>query len=298
MTDTPTGPSHFSASLEELRAAFENNEPNDDFYTARAVALLSSLVSAVHAQTAMMAMHIDAVTKGHPPYEMDAWREVIPLPPLKECRGKENRRPECTERHTDDCKYADPPPEPKHVLLDVGTRVLVTEKGRDQEGWLRYRNPVAGRISGYDMSRSKYQWQEEFDTGMYYTFNRWTGVGNHVEVHPDGPECPPPPQPVKREPTGPRMYVENHHGKQGHVLEVLHIEKDDSLWYRVQFLAPGVEPVLKRADSLTVIAPSQVHRCPRGQTGDECGSGENQCEPCLADEDGEADAIEGSMRGA
>lgn len=32
-----------------------------------------------------------------------------------------------------------------------------------------------------------------------------------------------------------------------------------------------------------------------GQTGDECSEGENRCELCLADEDAEADAIEGSM---
>lgn len=70
--------------------------------------------------------------------------------------------------------------------------------------------------------------------------------------------------PGNLEPIGPRIYVQNMRGEQGYITEVKHIAKDDSLWYRVQFFTPGTEPVLKRADSLTVIAESQVERCPNG----------------------------------
>ena len=226
--------------------------------------------------------------------DLPGWREKIGTTWLKRCRGREIRRPACEERHTDDCAYADPPPEPKHKILPVGTRVLVSEKERDREGWLRYRNPVAGRISGYDLHKSKYRYQIEYEPGVYAGYDSWAFVGNHVEVHPDGHLCPPPPQPVKHEPTGPRVYVENQRGKQGYVVEVLHIEKDDSLWYRVQFLTAGVDPVLKRADSLTVIAESQVTRCDNGQTPQECTE-IDPCEACQQDADEEGDKIEESM---
>lgn len=285
----PTGPKLFAEA--EKRRTEAVTETGDE----RTYQLLQALVAAVQANTAVQLM-IAENQHDFPPYETDAWREVLPQPPLRECRNKEARRPECAELHTEDCQYADPPPEPKHVLLDVGTRVLV-DPLHDPDCVCASTQPYAGKIAGYDMHRSKYQINEECygRPGEYYDFVKWEFVGNRVQVHPEGPECPPPPKPVKREPTGPVVYVENKYGKQGRLIEVYHHEKDDSLWYTVQFFSPGAEPVKKRADSLTVIAASQVERCPNGQTRDDCGSGENQCEPCLADEDEEADAIEESM---
>lgn len=128
---------------------------------------------------------------------MDGWRQVIPRAPLPECRSKEARRPECADRHTDDCAYADPPPEPKHELLPIGTRVLVSDwEWEDPDPWergerkLRLKNPQAGRISGYDMHKSKYRWQREWEPGRYAETDSWAFADNRVEVHPDGPDVP------------------------------------------------------------------------------------------------------------
>lgn len=96
------------------------------------------------------------------------------------------------------------------------------------------------------------------------------------------------------EPTGPRIYVQNHHGKQGHIVRF--DQKDDGrVCGLVQWYAPGTEPVWRTLDTLKIITSDEVERCPHGQTRDECGSGENQCELCLADEDEEGDMIEESM---
>lgn len=185
---------------------------------------------------------------------------------------------------------------PKHVLLDVGTRVLVSDlEWNEQTRKPERTNPQPGRISGYDMSKSKYRWRFEFSPGRYTEVDSWAFADNRVEVHPDGPKCPPPPQPVKREPTGPRIYVEDQRGKQGYVVDTGTVNEEGSLRLLVQWFAPGARPVWKQVEMLTIIAAEDVERCPSGQTRDECGSGENQCELCLADEDNEADAIEGSM---
>jgi hypothetical protein len=289
MSSAKTGPEHFEESVKEVFTALES-EGCDKIAT-----MLSALVSASYAHTAAVVMQVDAATDGRL-HELDAWREVFPRPPLKECRSKEARRPACAERHTEDCAYADPPPEPKHELLPVGTRVLVSDLVYNEETRKPERmNPSAGRISGYAADRTKYRWQREWQPGSYSDYESFAFADNRVEVHPDGPECPPPPKPVKREPTGPRVYVENRHGEQGYIRAVKHDEGEGGLWLDVQFLRPGVQPVWKRADSMTIIAASQVERCPSGQTGDECGSGENQCELCLAAEDEEGDMIERSM---
>lgn len=293
MTNDMTGPAHYRASNHLAdRAQHYTYGDGADPVTGNALAT-EALVHAVNAQTAMMAQLIDAVTGGHPPYEMDAWREVIPRPPLKECRGKENRRPACIERHTDDCTYADPPPEPKHVLLDVGTRVLVAEKERDREGWLRYRNPVAGRISGYDMHKSKYRYRVEYEPGIYADHDSWAFVGNHVEVHPDGPECPPPPKPVKREPTAPLVYVQHIKGHQGYIIGTEATENGDH-WHTVRWFKPGSPEERLNVRLVHVIAKSELERCDNGQTREECTEAD-LCVACEQDRDEEGDAIEESM---
>lgn len=106
---------------------------------------------------------------------------------------------------------------------------------------------------------------------------------------------PEPAEPVKQEPTGPRIYVQNLRGKQGHIVDTGKMNSDGGTDLRVQWYTPGSNPVWVSTELLTIIAATDVVRCPNGQTGDKCGSGENQCEPCLADEDTEAEGIERSM---
>ena len=50
-----------------------------------------------------------------------------------------------------------------------------------------------------------------------------------------------------------------------------------------------------RPPSGAIWPADKVERCPNGQTGDECGSGENQCEQCVMADDEEGDEIERSM---
>jgi hypothetical protein len=299
MTDNPTGPELFTNSMSYLddindgEAEYTSNSgervDNRLLYATMAVA------RAIHAHAAVMVMIAENMHE-FAPWEMEDWREVIPAPPLKECKGKEIRRPACAERHTEDCAYADPPQEPEHELLPVGTRVLVSDWQRDDDGVLRLMNPEPGKIVGYALGRSKYRWRREWnwEEGRYSEHDQWAFVDNRVQVHPDGPGCQPVPEPVEQEPTGPRIYVQNHHGKQGHVVRFGQKE-DGRVCGLVQWYTPGSQPVWRTLDLLTIIAESQVERCPNGQTRDECGSGENQCELCLAAEDAEAEAIEGSM---
>ncbi len=284
---TATGPEHFRESLDELDAAFPPGVSLPD--EEKIAALLSSLVSAVHAQTAVNLMIAENMGD-YPPYEVDAWREVIPRPPLMECKGREVRRPECAERHTEDCAYADPIPEPKHELLDVGTRVLVSERAtKYPDGTIVYDGqPRAAKIVGYDLHHSKYQLNVEEFGGGYYDFVTWAFADNRVQPHPeqDG---------AVAEPTGPRLYVQKFdHSKQGHVVEFAQ-DPDKGVCAKVQWYTPGTHPVWVSMDLLKVVAPENVDRCENGQTGDNCGSGENQCALCLAAEDDEADAIERGM---
>lgn len=283
-----TGPELFESAIAHLTDVINppsSDQNNDEF-------LKISQVYATQANTAAIVLlaGIVADAANIRAFELDAWAEVIPAPPLKECKGQELRRPACTERHTNDCAYTDPVPEPKHELLPVGTRVLVSEKEVDREGKIRYHNPVAGRISGYDMHRTKYRWQTEFEPGRYASHDYWAFVGNSVQVHPDGPECP-----SALEPPSPRIYVQNLRGKQGHIQRGPFRGGDGKLVVQVQWHAPGAQPVWVGLDVLQLIASTEVERCPNGQTGDDCGSGENQCELCLQAEDAEADDIERSM---
>lgn len=293
MSDDMTGPELFSHSVLHVRDVIDPASDEQD----SALYLGIAQVQATNANTAALVMlaGLYADAHGMPSREVEAWAEVIPATPLVECWGKEARRPQCAERHTEDCDYADPVPEPKHVLLDVGTRVLVSEPVYDEATRkVVWDNPEAGRISGYDMHRSKYQWQREYGPGDYARYHSWAFVDNRVIVHPDGPECPPVPEPVKREPTGPRLYVRHPRGKDGYVVEFGR-KGEEKMAALVQWHVPGVVPVWVSMDRLTVIHPDDVDRCPSGQTRDECGSGENQCELCLEAEDAEGDEIERSM---
>lgn len=191
-----TGPEHYAESKYLAgRANHYTYGDGADPATGHALAA-EAQVHATNAQTAAIVMLISAVAPGLP--ELEAWRDVIPAPPLKKCQGKEDRRPECAERHTDDCAYVDPVPEPKHELLPVGTRVLVSNWGwEDPDPWstgkrkLRLMNPEPGVIVGYDLHRSKYRWRREwsFEEGRYSSHDQWAFADNRVEVHPDGPEC-------------------------------------------------------------------------------------------------------------
>jgi hypothetical protein len=190
--DPQTGPSLFLDSVQEIDAAF--NECTADSQR-KTDAIASAQVSATQAQVAALVLlaEINALAYGVRSRELEVWREVLPAPPLVECWSKEKRRPECSERHTEDCTYADPVPEPEHVLLPVGTRVLVSDWEREEDMWgdsytLRLKNPEAGRISGYDMRRTKYRWQKEWEPGRYASCDSWAFADNRVEVHPDGPE--------------------------------------------------------------------------------------------------------------
>lgn len=87
--------------------------------------------------------------------------------------------------------------------------------------------------------------------------------------------------------------MENARGKQGHILHVA--REDVRIVVMVKWLTPGSRPVWVELDTLRILPEDEVTRCPNGQTGDECGSGENQCELCLADEDEEGDEVERSM---
>lgn len=169
--------------------------------------LAMARLMATQANTAALVMFAGLYADAHGirSRELEAWAEKIPSPPLVECWGMDIRRPECAERHTEDCAYTDPIPEPKPPVL----------------------------------------------------------------------------------------YVQRFTGKQGRVLEVG--SEKGKVRVKVQWFAPGAEPVWIDLDVLKIIPAEEVDRCPNGQTGDECGSGENQCEPCRQAEDTEGDEIEESM---
>lgn len=361
MTDELTGPELFKHSTSHLRDVIDPQmEDQDDTLFLRI-----AQVQATNANTAALVMLAGLYADAHGirNRELEVWSEAIPPSPLVECWGKDARRPQCAERHTDDCDYADPVLEPKHVLLPVGTRVLVSEPEYDEAARkVVWKNPQAGRISGYDMGRTRYRWQHEYGPGHYTSHDSWAFVDNRVVVHPDGPECPPVPIPagqfepgtmwrmrkpntggkgefvtvIRRtrdpetndimisfdrgadmpedyrhetwpaakftewyeryeEPTGPRIYVQNLRGKQGHIVDIGKTDDEGPVRMLVQWFAPGARPVWRKADMLSIIAAEDVDRCPSGQTRDECGSGENQCELCLEEEDAEGDEIERSM---
>lgn len=277
MTNNPTGPELFERAL----------SVSD---------LTDSRVAAINANTAALVMLTGLYAASHSmrSRELEVWADVIPKPPMTECWGKEARRPACAERHTEDCPYVDPVPEPKHVLLDVGTRVLVSDWERDDDGRLALSNPQAGRISGYDMHKSKYRWQKEWEPGRYSTYDSWAFVDNRVQVHPDGPVCPTIPEREPAEPTGPRIYVQNQRGKQGHVTDTGKVHADGGIRLLVQWHAPGARPVWVPVEMLDIIAAEDVERCENGQTRQECIPSD-LCESCQQDDDAEGDEIEESM---
>jgi hypothetical protein len=361
-----TGPLHFREATRTAGMAHRFTYGDGADPAVGAALAAEAQVHATQAQTAALVLLIETVAAaaGVGAFELDAWRDVIPAPALKECKGREIRRPACADRHTEDCAYADPPPEPKHVLLPIGTRVLVSDLvWNDETRKPEKTNPEPGRIVGYDLSRSKYQWQREWNwaEGRYSEHVQWAFADNRVEVHPDGPECPPgsedypsiclpvkhkpsggqgfvirstddpgkllvrwgkpgaalsevdttdlefvaiadhdqtdnevqpAPEPVTPEPTGPRVYVRHMRGKQGHILAFE--QRKQNVAAQVQWYVPDTRPVWVSMDLLEIITADEIARCPNGQTGDECGSGENRCELCLADEDNEADTIERS----
>jgi hypothetical protein len=186
MTDHLTGPELFTAVGGKIHDAQQETTGSPHALSDLAHAQLM----ATQAQTAALVMFAGLYADAHGirSREIEVWTEVIPAPPLVKCWGKEARRPECAERHTEDCAYAEPAPEPKHVLLPVGTRVLVSnphgancECGSEQ--------PWVGIVRGYDMHRSKYEIAEErYSTpGEYYNFTRWAFADNRVQPHPEQP---------------------------------------------------------------------------------------------------------------
>lgn len=121
-----------------------------------------------------------------------------------------------------------------------------------------------------------------------------TVVFMHERPRPEPVEPAPTPEPVKQEPTGPALYVQHDSGKQGQVIG-LRTQAPRIYEYEVRWFKPGQPVTWAPAAQTYPIDADDLHRCPNGQTGDQCSEGENQCELCLADEDNEADMIERSM---
>jgi hypothetical protein len=290
----PTGPDLFAfaeISYDKARAA-GGDEENDLYGSPEEIYhFRAARHHATQAQTAAVVMlaEVIATASGVDHDDLDAWREKIGMTWLKECRSKEARRPACAARHTEDCAYADSIPEPKHVLLPVGTRVLVSPRAtKYEDGRVVYdKQPKVAKIVGYDLGRSKYQLNDERPGGGYYDFVTWAFADNRVQPHPeqDG---------AVAEPTGPRVYVRTVGGSQGYLIGTKQHEKG-GIRLRVHWLSPGGPETWVRQTEVEIITADEVQRCENGQDGENCGEGENRCEPCLADEDAEADMIEESM---
>lgn len=183
----------------------------------------------------------------------------------------------------------------RHEKLPEGTRVLVNDRMTRYEHKVELDGqPWAGKITGYARNSGCYLVAREWEAGRYSDRADHIYMDERVRVHPEGPQCPVPEEPVKREPTGPRVFVQNLRGKQGYLLD-MERQADETVVAHVQWFSAGARPVWIDMSVLKIIPPGDVQRCPKGQTADECGSGENQCELCLADEDTVAEAIEGSM---
>lgn len=317
MTRNLTGPELFALSRQEYAEAFEVKNDTG----AQMISLMSALVTAVHAQTAAIVMQTEemATPTGTDNGDLDAWHMVLPpeapwttvtfevdgetvkdgepgelweasyrvpanlatdSPNMSEATAEQYSRPVF--------RRVARRPEPKHELLPVGTRVLVSERKYADEDYPQ--QPYVGIVKGYDLSRSKYQIRPEIfsEPGTYFEHVRWAFADNRVERHPEQNPTPPAPEPKPLV-----LYVQRFTGKQGRVLEMG--SEKGKVRVKVQWFAPGAEPVWIDLDVLKIIPAEEVDRCPNGQTGDECGSGENQCELCLQDEDAEGDAIEESM---
>lgn len=286
----PTGPHHYREANRLLKVAHEADP------SVSANLSLEAIGHSLQALTAVVVMLTEA--QPNQLYEVDGWRQVIPRAPLPECRSKEARRPECADRHTDDCAYTDPPPEPKHELLPVGTRVLVSDAVWDTDTRKALlKNPEPGRIVGYDTHKTKYRWQREWnwEEGRYFSHDQWAFADNRVEVHPDGPECSPASEPVKWEPTGPRIYVQHTNGTQGYVREIATREGRTQAQVHAHWFGPDSMWPWVNLSEVCFIPAEDVQRCKNGQTLDECSEGEDQCELCRQAEDEEAAEIEESM---
>lgn len=207
----PTGPDLFRSAAIELDGAKNTRD------------LLSALVLSVQAQTAAIVMQTEemATPTGTDNGDLDAWRMVLPpeapwTTVTFEVDGDTVRDGE--EGETWEAQYrvpqhvADDPklteemaeqysfprhvrlackPKPKHELLPVGTRVLVSERKHFDEDYPE--QPYVGRIAGYDMHRSKYQINPESygEPGVYRDYVKWAFADNRVERHPeqlDGPQ--------------------------------------------------------------------------------------------------------------
>jgi hypothetical protein len=216
MTYRSTGPGIFTRSLEEYDAAFSLSDDGDPCTPQ----LLSSLVSATQAHVAatVMLAEITASAANVDHYDLDAWRQAIPpeapwTTVTFEVDGDTVRDGE--EGETWEAQYrvpqhvADDPqlteemaeqysfprhvrltrkPKPKHELLPVGTRVLVSDPHGANCG-CGNEQPWVGIVRGYDMHRTKYEIAEERygSPGEYYNFTRWAFADNRVQRHDEQP---------------------------------------------------------------------------------------------------------------
>lgn len=120
MTDHLTGPELFTAVGGKIHDAQQETTGSPHALSDLAHAQLM----ATQAQTAALVMFAGLYADAHGirSREIEVWTEVIPAPPLVKCWGKEARRPECAERHTEDCAYAEPAPEPDSGLTKLLSR--------------------------------------------------------------------------------------------------------------------------------------------------------------------------------
>lgn len=325
----PTGPDLFAfaeASYGKARSA--GSDPDNPTFGSPEE-LYHFRAAAFHAQQAttaaiVMAVETFANASGADHYDLDGWRSKIgvtypwddatfTIDGLNAPHGESGeswevtyrvpghvaRRESLTEAQVNaEFPHAQPSyrrlarkPEPPHVRIPVGTRVLVSERAiKYPDGRIVYdTQPKVAKVVGYDTFNSKYQLNVERFGGGYYDFVTWAFVDNRVQPHPEQDTAVP-------APTGPRVYVRKRSGKQGHIVDLAPEIGDDGLrMVKVQWYTPGCDPVWVRVLDLEIITASEVDRCPNGQTGDECGSGENQCEQCVQADDAEGDMIEESM---
>lgn len=144
----PTGPDRFAFAEDfALKAKHEDGFDSDKHRYFWHAADFSSR----QAQTAAIVMltEVIAAATGTDHYDLDAWREKIGVTWLKECRGKETRRPACEERHTEDCAYADPPPSPEPAKREpTGLRVYVEHRLGGTQGHIVAMVPLEGANDG------------------------------------------------------------------------------------------------------------------------------------------------------
>lgn len=177
-----TGPYHYTEAARLIAQAHRYTYGDGADPVVGGALAMEAVANAVNGLTAatVMAARINAVAAIIRDTDLEAWGEVIPPAPRTECWSREVRRPECAERHTEDCFYA----EPEHKLLPIGTRVLVSERRYEDEDYPQ--QPYAAKIVGYDMHRSKYRLHpaSSRNAGEYVEVDRWAFADNRVQVHP------------------------------------------------------------------------------------------------------------------